>query len=232
MGGLHQEDKQSRLGSLRAVLFDWDGTLVDTLELLCASYNEVYRQFGMALWDIEDARANIRQAAREIFPSLFQDRAKDAEKIFYGHIDKYHLDLVRPMAGAAEFLARLHQEGIRMGVVSNKSDDLLRAEVEHLGWAPYFDAVIGANAGIKGKPAPDMIVHCLDVMGMDHGNLGSGDKQNILMIGDTNVDMQSAQNAGVVPVFIRHGFAGEEEIRDLNLTHNYADFEDILRHMD
>lgn len=178
----------------RAILFDWDNTLVDGWAAIEAGLNAAFREFSLPLWDRTQVLANVRRALRESFPELFGAEWERARDIFYAEVRACHLQVLQPMPGAAAAL----QAGagrLPMGVVSNKQGPLLRAEAAHLGWDRHFGPLIGAGDAAADKPDPAPIFMALQ-------SLGLSPAPNIWYVGDTALDMQAARAAGVRAVLM------------------------------
>ena len=188
-----------------AIIFDWDGTLVDTIDTILASYNAVFAEFDMPLWTLEDAKRDIRLSARDIFPVIFGGRAEEAKTIFYQAVEKNHLQHLKQMPAAASLLRHIHAHGIPIGIVSNKKTDFLRAEAFALGWQDYLGSLIGAGTAAKDKPEPDPVRLALSELGIKNPDA------EIWFVGDTDVDMICAANSGCRKIFIKHGFGNLDE---------------------
>ncbi len=178
------------------VLYDWDGTLVDTIEGIRQGINLVRGKFSMPLWSIEEARQNIRKPAREIFPLWFGSRSDEALDIYFDFIARNQLKFLRPMKGAQALLERLSVLGVTQGVVSNKRHDFLQNEIQATGWGHYFSVAIGAGVVEKGKPEPDSILHALRLL--------PSPARQVWYVGDTETDMQAAGASGCASVFINN----------------------------
>lgn len=183
-----------------AILFDWDGTLVDTVDVLLTGYNDVFTHFKMPLWDLETAKKNIRTSSRETFPVMFGDRADEAIEVYYHSVEKNHLNHLDKMKGVDEFLSMLKARNIPLGLISNKRDIYLKQEVEHLGWGHYFSAVVGAGRAAFDKPAPEVMDIALNEMKL------SAHPSELWYVGDTETDLEFATNYGCKKIFISHGF--------------------------
>lgn len=166
----------------RAVIFDWDNTLVDGWVTIHAALAETFRAMGQEPWTLEEARARVRYSLRESFPKLFGDRWEEAMHIFYAAFERAHLEHLAPLPGAGDMLKAMHDSGLYLAVVSNKTGRYLRAEAEHLGWAPYFSRIVGAGDAARDKPAEDP-VH----MALDGSNIPAG--ENVWFVGDAGIDM-------------------------------------------
>ncbi|MBM3588343.1 MAG: HAD family hydrolase [Alphaproteobacteria bacterium] len=178
----------------RAILFDWDNTLVDGWAAIEAGLNAAFREFGLPLWNRTQVLANVRRALRESFPELFGADWERARDVFYAELRACHLQVLMPMPGAAMAL-EAGAERLPMGVVSNKQGPLLRAEALHLGWDRHFGPLIGAGDAAADKPSPAPILMALDALGLSPA-------PDIWYVGDTALDMQAARAAGLRAVLM------------------------------
>jgi phosphoglycolate phosphatase len=195
----------------KAILWDWDNTLVDGWAGITHALNAAFAAFNMPLWTIETTRANVRGSLRETFPAMFGAQWTTARDLFYAALSAEHLAHVQPMPGAVEALTA--GAAWPQAVVSNKAGEFLRAEVAYLGWAGRFRAVIGAGDAVYDKPSPAPIHLALKTI-MPAG-------PHIWYIGDTGIDMQAARAAGCTAVLVglaEHGRTIGYDIRNEVLT--------------
>lgn len=178
-----------------AILFDWDNTLVDGWAAIGAGLNDAFAAFGLPLWSREEVLANVRMSLRDSFPKIFGADWERARDIFYEGVRARHLEVLRPMPGVEAMLPALAAAARPLGVVSNKQGPLLRREAEHLGWSPRFGAVVGAGDAEADKPSAAPILLCLERMGLTASAA-------IWYVGDTEVDMMAARNAGCTAVLL------------------------------
>jgi phosphoglycolate phosphatase len=178
----------------KAVLFDWDNTLVNTWPTIIACYNDTFSALGLPSWTDQEVRDRAHGSLRDHFPKLFGERAGEAEKVFYDTFYSIHLKRLEPLPGADVLLQRAVDAGCYVAVVSNKVGDNLRAELAHLGWGRWITKAVGAKDAKRDKPAPDPIYLALDGTGIapDH---------SVWMVGDTPGDLKCAHAAGVLPVY-------------------------------
>jgi phosphoglycolate phosphatase len=188
----------------RAILFDWDNTLVNTWPTIAECYRDTFTALGLEPWTEAEVRARAHGSLRDLFPTLFGARAGEAERVFYETFFRIHLERLEPLPGAAALLARACAAGCYVAVVSNKVGDNLRAELTHLGWSRWISRAVGAKDAKRDKPAPDPVFMALAGTGIapDHG---------VWMVGDTPADLKCAHAAGVLPVF----FGNVEHMSDL-----------------
>jgi phosphoglycolate phosphatase len=180
----------------RAVLFDWDNTLIDSWLTIQEAMNATLRAMGHPEWSLEETRARVRRSAREAFPVLFGNRWEEARTIFYARFRAIHLELLRTCEGAGELLRYLDERGVYLGVVSNKAGEHLRREAAHLGWHRYFRSLVGATDAARDKPAVEPVDMALAGSGIPRGD-------TVWFVGDTSIDLECAHNAGVVPILVR-----------------------------
>lgn len=195
------------IGLPRAVLFDWDNTLVNTWPTIVECYRDTFSALGETPWTADEVKARAHGSLRDVFPPLFGERAGQAEKVFYETFLRIHLDRLEPLPGAAGVLQRCRDAGCYVAVVSNKVGDNLRAELAHLGWGKWIERAVGARDCARDKPAPDPIFRALDGTGIapDH---------SVWMIGDTTADLKCAHAAGVLPVLFGEAEHSKELIRE------------------
>lgn len=180
----------------KAVVFDWDDTLVDNWQTAFKALNTALAHMGSAPWTEEEARRRSGPSARDLFTQLFgAERWQEADKVYYDTFCALVLDNVRLHAQAEDFLEMLAANKVFMAVVSNKRGNLLRHEVEHLGFNRFFGKIIGAGDAPADKPDPAPLLLALEESGIEAG-------PEVWYIGDSHTDMMCAIRAGCTPVLI------------------------------
>jgi phosphoglycolate phosphatase len=205
----------------RAVLFDWDNTLVDTWPTIHESLNVTLTAMGHAAWTMEETKIRVRRSLRESFPELFGDRWEHARDLFYSHYEKIHLHLLAVRPGAEDALRYLKEQGAYLGVVSNKSGPHLRGEAEHLGWSHYFGRVVGATDAPRDKPDP-----CTIDLALSAGMVKPGPE--VWFVGDTWIDMECAARSGCVAVLVREEPPAQREFHPHEPDLHVRDFTALL----
>lgn len=180
----------------RAILFDWDNTLVDNWAVIHTALNAALTAMDHTPWTLAETKRRVRASARDSFPVLFGDRWQEAQTIFYDTFRKAHLEQLREMPGADAMLTELAGAGIYLGVVSNKQGPFLRREAEHLGWSARFGRIVGATDAPRDKPAVEPVDMALGGSGISRGS-------EVWFVGDTDIDLVCAVNAGCVPILLR-----------------------------
>ncbi|OIQ85319.1 phosphoglycolate phosphatase [mine drainage metagenome] len=183
----------------RAVIFDWDNTLVDSWGCILAAMNATLRAMGQEEWSLEDAKGRVARSLRDSFPELFGERWQQARDVFYAAFEAIHIEHLAPLPGIEAMLRDLAGQGVLLAVVSNKNGAYLRQEAEHLGWNGLFHRLVGAADADADKPAPAPVGLALAGSGIAPG-------PDVWFCGDAEVDMHCARNTGCIPVLLRaHG---------------------------
>lgn len=185
-------------------IFDLDGTLLDTLGDLAASVNYALRSCDMPEHSIEDVRSFVGNGVRLLMERAVPNGASnprfdEAFSVFRQHYMAHSLDTTRPYDGIPEMLAALKAQGCRLAVVSNKFYAATQ-ELCHHFFADTIDVAIGEHEaeGIRKKPAPDTVFEALRQLGVE--------KDNAVYVGDSDVDIQTAQNSGLPCISVLWGF--------------------------
>lgn len=193
------------------IIFDWDGTLVDSFDLLYAAHNHVRRAMDLTPWSEDEARHYIRASAREIYPEIYGDSCDDAIKLLYNFVEQHHIAKLAAMPSAKELLSFIHNEtSIPMAVVSNKNQHYLEREIASLKWYNYFSCIVGAGRAERDKPSSAPIDFLFNKL--ESSGIPAPDNNKVWFVGDTETDMICAQAAHITPVFIRCGFGNDDII--------------------
>jgi phosphoglycolate phosphatase len=179
----------------RAIVFDWDNTLVDSWETIHGALNTTLVAMGHAPWTLAQSKERVRLSLRDSFRSLFKERWEEARQIYLDAFLAVHLDRLTVLPGVIDLLEELMSGGIYLAVVSNKTGSILRREAEHLGWSRYFGRLVGATDAPADKPDPAPVHLALSGSGIIAG-------RDVWLVGDTAVDMQCARNSGCRPVLL------------------------------
>jgi phosphoglycolate phosphatase len=189
-----------------AILFDWDNTLVDSWATIHEALNVVMAAMGSPLWSLQETKQRVRLSLRESFPLHFGERWEEAKRIYLDVFRAIHLERLSPLPGRGVLLQELADQGIYLGVVSNKTGALLRREAEWIGWSGFFGSLVGAGDAALDKPDAAPVVLALEPSGIGPG-------ETVWLVGDTGVDMACARNSGCVPVLLGDEVSEEEFFR-------------------
>jgi phosphoglycolate phosphatase len=179
----------------RAVLFDWDNTLVDSWETIHDALSHCFKAMGREPWSLGEVKARTRLSLREAFPPIFGERWEEAQRHYFARFAAIHLERIKPLPGVEAMLDGLAALGVPLGVVSNKTGATLRREAEHFGWTGRFAGLVGAGDAGEDKPAAAPIRLALESTGIPAGD-------RVWYVGDTAMDMECAANAGCQGVLL------------------------------
>ncbi len=193
----------------QAVLFDLDGTLLDTLADLANAGNHTLEVMGLPTHPPERYRRMVGNGIPTLVERMLPEanRGKStralALNLFHRYYDAHKTDFTAPYPGIAQLLARLKEAGVRLGVVSNKDDALVR-EVIGQYFPAVFDAAAGRREGLAPKPDPSLVNEM-------RAGFACAPEQT-LYVGDSDVDVYTAHNAGLRCCGALWGFRGREEL--------------------
>lgn len=207
----------------RAIVFDWDNTLVDSWPTIHRALAATLEAMGHEPWSLEETRTRVRHSLRDSFPILFDDRWEEARGVFYGAFEKFHLEELTPLDGAKEMLEALRTLDIKLAVVSNKTGIYLRAEAARLGWDRLFDRLVGAGDSVRDKPDPAALILALD-------NLAPPGP-DVWFVGDSGIDMEIAHRTGCVPVLVNRADTSAREFLDWPPTLCFRGCRALLDHV-
>ena len=185
-------------------IFDLDGTLLDTLGDLAAATNYALRTHSMPEHSIDDVRRFVGNGVRKLMERAIPDGAHNPDfeatfATFRQYYMQHSLDTTRPYNGIPETLAALKAKGCRLAVVSNKMMAATQELCQHF-FPDTIEVAIGENeaAGIRKKPAPDTVFAALKALGVE--------KNGAVYVGDSDVDLATARNAGLPCISVLWGF--------------------------
>lgn len=200
----------------KAIIFDLDGTLTDTLEDLFISVNYALRSCGLPERSLDEVRRFVGNGVRKLMERAVPEGTEptlleQCFEMFRSHYVIHCQDHTCLYPGIATLLMTLHTRGYRMAVVSNK----LQSGVDELARAFFhgvIEVVIGERPGIPRKPEPDMVEEALRQLGVS--------KDEAIYVGDSDVDLQTASNAGLPCISVLWGFRN----RDFLIAHGATTF--------
>lgn len=209
------------------VLFDMDGTVLDTIDDLRNAVNYTMRHFGLPEIDIYQAKHYTGNASRHLIRCSVPDEIEGPqfEEIlaFYLAYYKEHCSvLTRPYDGIEDLMKSLADKGVRMAVVSNKPDEAVKNLADR--WFPgLLETSIGERQGIRRKPEPDTVFAAMKEM--------DALPDESLYVGDTEVDIMTARNAGIKCAAVTWGFREVQEICGLGaeyLVNSCEELKDVI----
>ncbi len=190
-----------------AVIFDLDGTLLDTLEDLMVSVNHALTVFHMPQRTLEDIRHFVGNGVQRLIELAVPQGTDEetVEKVFMVFKEHYALhcnDKTGLYSGIPELMGELMARGFKMAIVSNKLQEGVDALSKQY-FLPYTQVAIGAREGIAKKPAPDTVIEALKILNIK--------KEQAVYVGDSEVDIATAANVGMDCITVEWGFRTREE---------------------
>ena len=191
---------------INTVVFDMDGTVLNTLDDLTDAVNYVFSQFDLPPRSQEEYRKffgngigyAMKCAAPEGTPDSLFDKMIPVFREYY---DKHCLDKTRPYDGILELMKALKDKGYKMAIVSNKIDSAVK-ELNERFFSEYVSVAIGEKPGIKRKPAADTVIAALHELGSS--------RDEAVYVGDSEVDLQTARNSGLSCIAVLWGFRDKD----------------------
>jgi phosphoglycolate phosphatase len=199
-----------KITPVHALIFDLDGTLIDSKRDLIHSVNAMLQEMGRQQLAEETISGYIghgapQLVARALGGSATQDESTHALQFFLGYYEEHKMDTTCAYPGVAETLAQLQRKALPMAILTNKPARISVRILDALGLAGYFRAIYGGNSFETKKPDPLGANTIL-------GELGAA-PQSTMVIGDSEVDIQTARNAGTLAAAVNYGFG----VHDRNL---------------
>ena len=197
--------------TFKAVIFDLDGTLLDTIDDLTDSMNAALTSLDLPAISVEQAKVYIGDGVEKFAIRSLPEDQRDEKTVaaciaaMRAHYSDNWDNKTRSYDGVDSLLADLASHELKLAILSNKPDDFTKLMVDKLLPGEAFDIVLGARDGVPKKPAPDAIEEILAEF-----NIQPAD---VLYLGDTNTDMQTAVNAGLLAVGALWGFRTADELR-------------------
>ncbi len=205
---------------IKAVIFDLDGTLVDSVADLCNSCNFALGKYGFPQHELYKYNYFVGNGMTTLIERVIPKEALNKETFqkvydtFIEHYSSNYLVNTAPFEGIKESLKTLKENGIKLAVLSNKKDEFTKKIAKEL-FGDLFDVVSGKKEGYPLKPNPDSTIMVLNSLGVT--------AKECAFLGDSGVDMITAVNSGCVPVGVLWGLRTEEELKNSGakyLIHN------------
>ena len=211
------------------ILFDLDGTIVNTAPDLMAAHNHVMKKYGYSQKKLEDIKSLAGKGAWIMMQRSFKDEIKDEKvkkEMTKEFIDFYSKNIDRasvPIKGTIDFLVWAKSKNISMAVCTNKQERLASDLLKKLDMYKYFEYVAGSDTFAFNKPDPRHLTDVVEIIG--------GDLKKTIMVGDSEVDAMSAHNAKLPFVLVKDGYTEktEKEIKHDELISDFVNFEKILQ---
>lgn len=201
----------------KLVIFDLDGTLLNTIDDLAASVNHVLGLHGYPLHEVDKYPSFVGNGIEKLLERALPPEARIPEKLervkqdFVAYYDTHNAVYTQPYKGVVDLLTVLQKESVQLAVASNKYHEATLSIVAH--YFPHIDfvAIKGQRDNVPKKPHPAVVNEILSIAQVD--------AREALYVGDSDVDMYTASAAGVESVGVSWGFRSEEELRNAGSCH-------------
>jgi len=213
----------------KLVIFDLDGTLLDTIEDLGNATNHALRTLGFPERARDEYYLLVGRGITNLFKGAVPPGCDTPEtigrmrKLFLAHYGEHLCDRTHPYPGIPELLKHITERGVRIAVASNKYQAGAETIIVHFFGKYAWTAILGQREGYPIKPDPGIVTLCMEAAGVT--------EPDVLYVGDSNVDMQTGLNAGVDTVGVTWGFRSREELeafRPAAVVDTPAQLEDLI----
>ncbi|HDT15156.1 MAG TPA: HAD family hydrolase, partial [Firmicutes bacterium] len=192
---------------LKMVVFDFDGTLVDSVKDIHYTANVMAKEYGMKPIPVEKIKKAVGAGLISFLLQVFKKTGKDPQELKKHYISifsRHYADHAKPYRNVLKTLDVLKKKKIKMGIVSNKAGIFVKKTLKHLKMDGYFREVIGRGDLKKDKPHPMPYFHLMKKYGIK--------KDEMLMVGDSIYDIESAKRAGIYSMFLTYGYGNYREV--------------------
>ena len=208
----------------KMLIFDMDGTILYTLEDLMNSTNYALLEYGYPVRTLDEVRQFVgngihKLVERAVPEGTSKDRIEDVFETLEKHYKIHCMDTTKPYDGIIDLLKKLREKGFQTAVVSNKVDFAVQDLVDDF-FRGLFDIAIGEREGVRKKPAPDSVYKVMKAFHLA--------KEDVVYIGDSDVDFETAKNAGVDYILVEWGFRDRSFLESLGASVFAKKPEDIL----
>ena len=211
----------------KAVLFDMDGTVLDTLGDLAAAVNHTLREFSMPERSIAEVAAALSNGAAYLIAHTVPDGTPKelTDKVLAAYAPYYdaHCDILTgPYDGIVPLMRKLRDKGVKLAVISNKQDTAVKPLAEKY-FPGLLEIAVGESAEVRRKPNPDAVLAALRHIGVE--------REDAIYVGDTEVDLQTARNAGMECASVDWGFRTREQLVEIGAEHIFDTVQELEEYL-
>ena len=211
----------------KAVLFDMDGTVLNTLGDLAAAVNHTLREFSMPERSIAEVAAALGNGAAYLIAHTVPDGTPKelTDKVLAAYAPYYdaHCDILTgPYDGIVPLMEKLRGKGVKLAVISNKQDTAVKPLAEKY-FPGLLEIAVGESAEVRRKPNPDAVLAALCHIGVE--------REEAIYVGDTEVDLQTARNAGMECASVDWGFRTREQLVEIGAEHIFDTVQELEEYL-
>ena len=214
----------------KLVIFDLDGTLLNTIADLAAATNYALQACGYPTHDTDAYRFFVGKGINKLFERALPEGTRSKENVlkirslFVPYYNEHNADLSRPYPGIENLLETLQKKGYMLAVASNKYHEATQKLIKQYFPRINFLAILGQRENIPAKPDPQVVYEIMEKAGVE--------RNEVVYIGDSSVDMQTGANAGVTTIGVCWGFRPRTELEAYNPSLIAEQAEDILQFLE
>lgn len=210
---------------IKTIIFDMDGTILNTLDDLFYSVNHALRTHGCMEKTIDDVRLAVGRGAMNLIEDVVPKGSprkliEDVYQTYQAYYDQHSKDHTAPYPHIIEVLKQLKKDGYRLGVVSNKHEYLVKQLNDDV-FESIFEVAIGQTDDLPIKPAPDMLYKGIKLL--------DSTVESSIFIGDSDTDMLTAKNANIISIGVTWGFRTKETLERIGANYIISDPFDIVK---
>jgi len=205
--------------NIRTILFDLDGTLIDTNELISASFAYTFEKYGLAFTDEELLQFNGPPLV-DTFRSFLPEQVDEMVATYRKHNMDHHDMYVRAFPHVKSTLQTLQDKGVQIAVVTSKMHKVARHGIEFTELDPYVEHLIALDDVDNAKPHPESLIKAMELL--------DADPKTTLMVGDNYQDIEAGHNAGIRTAGVEWSHKGKEFLETYKPTYMLADMRDLL----
>ncbi len=211
----------------KAVLFDMDGTVLNTLGDLAAAVNHTLREFSMPERSIAEVAAALSNGAAYLIahtvPAGTPKELTDKVLAAYAPYYDAHCDILTgPYDGIVPLMEKLRDRGVKLAVISNKQDTAVKPLAEKY-FPGLLEIAVGESTEVRRKPNPDAVLAALRHIGVE--------REDAIYVGDTEVDLQTARNAGMECASVDWGFRTREQLVEIGAEHIFDTVQELEEYL-
>jgi phosphoglycolate phosphatase len=209
---------------IKGVIFDLDGTLIDSYQAIYLSFQYAYQNMGLHPLPFDEVSKVVGLGLTRTFHDLLgEERTPEALRLFRKKYEEVFRQNTYLLPEARETVEALHNKGIKMAVATNKLGRFSRAIFQHLGMEQFFAAIVGDEDVAQNKPVPAMLLYAMDKMGLS--------QEEVIMVGDSLIDIQTAKNAAILVFAVPSGVTKREVLEQAQPTVILERLSDLLNYV-
>lgn len=206
--------------NIHTILFDLDGTLIDTNELIIASFMHTFEHYGKEL-SRNEAIEFIGPPLKDTLHQIDPDQVEEMVKTYREHNLYHHDNYVTAFPNVVETIDQLKKNNFKLGIVTTKMNRTVEMGLKVTGLSKYFETIITLDDVTHAKPHPEPVLKAMQEL--------DASANSTLMIGDNHHDIDAGKNAGVQTAGVAWSLKGKEKLSEYKPTYMLDDMQDLLK---